>query len=135
MKGRIRVIAAAAPLLVACDEGGGRQRVPELPMSFQLNGAATTEEGGLNVDCSLEFVVEISGEVSRTRDVVEYIATMGGEAVRNMLRADGSGVVLSAFAYYPRLQVLHILPDRVQLVLLDTEQGGIVDNTVFADGS
>src|SRR6185503_618451 len=174
MKGMIRVIAAAATLLVACDEGGGRQRVPELPMSFHLNGAATTEEGGLNVDCSLEFVVEISGEVSRTRDVVEYIATMGGEAVRNLLREDGSGVVLSAFAYYPRLQVLHILPDRVQLVSLDfppdgpstgsrfcdelrffdgrvaedgsitgewlcapldTEQGGIVDDTVFAEGT
>ena len=176
MKGRIRFIAAAASLLVACDEGGGRQRVPELPMSFQLNGAATIEEGGLSVDCSLEFVVEISGEISRTRDVVEHIATMGGEAVRNVLREDGSGVVLSAFAYYPRLQVLHILPDRVQLVSLDfppdgpstgsrfwfwdelrffdgriaedgsitgewlcapldTEQGGIVDNTIFADGT
>jgi len=40
MKGRIRVIAVAAALLVACDEGGGRQRAPELPMSFQLNGVA-----------------------------------------------------------------------------------------------
>src|SRR5262245_1192707 len=106
MKGGLRIIALTASLLAACDGGGGSQRVPELPMSFQLNGAAAAEEGGLDVDCSLEFVVEVSGEVSRTRDVVEYIATMGGEAVRNMLREDGSGVVLSGFACYPRLQVL-----------------------------
>ena len=174
MKGGIRTIAIAATLLVACDEGGGRQHAPVLPMSFNLNGAAATDEDGLSVDCSLEFVVEISGEVSRTGEVVEYIATMGGEAVRNLLREDGSGVVLSAFAYYPRLQVLHILPDRVQLVSLDfppdgpstgsrfwdelrffdgrisedgvisgewlcapldTEQGGITDDSVFADGT
>ncbi len=143
-------------------------------MFFQMNAAATAEDGEFTVDCSLEFVVEINGEVSRTNDVVEYIATMGGEAVRNILRDDGSGVVLSAFAHYPNLQVLHILPDRVQLVSLDfppdgpstgsrfwdelrffdgtisqdgvitgewlcapldVEQGGINDDTVFAEGT
>jgi hypothetical protein len=143
-------------------------------MFFQLNAAAAAEEAGLAVDCSLEFLVEVSGEVSRTSGVVEYIATMGGEAVRSLQREDGSGVVLSAFAYYPRLQVLHVLPNRIQLVSLDfppagpstgsrfwdelrffdgfidrdgvitgqwlcapldTEQGGIVDDSVYADGT
>ena len=170
----LAVALAAAALLVACNDDDDRPPVPDMPLYFALDATASTEEGDLNVDCSLEFVVEITGEVSRTNEVVEYIATMGGEAVRNLLRDDGSGVVLSAFAYYPNLQVLHILPDRVQLVSLDfppdgpstgsrfcdelrffdgrvaedgsitgewlcapldTEQGGIVDDTVFAEGT
>jgi len=170
----LAVALAAAALLVACNDDDDRPPVPEMPLYFALDAAASTEEGDLNVDCSLEFVVEITGEVSRTNEVVEYIATMGGEAVRNLLRDDGSGVVLSAFAYYPNLQVLHILPDRVQLVSLDfppdgpstgsrfwdelrffdgtidqdgvitgewlcapldVEQGGINDDTVFAEGT
>ena len=165
---------ATVALLAACHDDDDRPPAPEMPMFFQMNAAATAEDGELTVDCSLEFVVEINGEVSRTNDVVEYIATMGGEAVRNILRDDGSGVVLSAFAHYPNLQVLHILPDRVQLVSLDfppdgpstgsrfwdelrffdgtisqdgvitgewlcapldVEQGGINDDTVFAEGT
>ena len=165
--------AMAATLLVACDDDDP-EPVPEMPMFFQLDAMAEAEEGELDVDCSLEFVVEITGEVSRTNEVVEYVATMGGEAVRNLLREDGSGVILSAFAHYPNLQVLHILPDRVQLVSLDfppdgpstgsrfwdelrffdgtidqdgvitgewlcapldVEQGGINDDTVFAEGT
>ena len=175
---KLRVLAmaiAAAASLSAClgvDDDG--PPVPEMPLFFQLDATASAEEGELNVDCSLGFVVEITGEVSRTRDVVEYVATMGGEAERNLLREDGSGVILSAFAHYPNLQVLHILPDRVQLVSLDfppdgpstgsrfwdelrffdgtidqdgvitgewlcapldVNQGGINDDTVFAEGT
>ena len=139
-----------------------------------INAVASAEEGDLSVNCSIGFVVEITGEVSRTKEVVEYIAVMGGEAERDLRRPDGSGVVLSAFAYYPQLQVLHILPNRVQLVSLDfppdgpstgsrfwdelrffdgvleadrsisgewlcapldVEQGGINDDSVFADGT
>jgi hypothetical protein len=101
----------ALALLASChvddDEGEGPAEL-RLPMHFELNATASTTEGEFTVDCSLGFVVEISGEVSRTNEVVEYIAVMGGEAVRNILRDDGSGVVLSAFAHYPNLQVLHI---------------------------
>ncbi len=118
-RGAITATIAAAASLTACLGDDDGPPVPEMPMFFQLDAAATAEQGGLDVDCSLEFIVEITGEVSRTREVVEYVATMGGEAVRNLLREDGSGVVLSAFAHYPNLQVLHILPDRVQLVSLD----------------
>ena len=172
--GLLAAAIAAAALLAACHDDDDRPPVPEMPMFFQMDAVATAEDGEFTVDCSLGFVVEINGEVSRTNDVVEYIATMGGEAVRNILRDDGSGVVLSAFAHYPNLQVLHILPDRVQLVSLDfppdgpstgsrfwdelrffdgtisqdgvitgewlcapldVEQGGINDNTVFAEGT
>ena len=164
-------------LLTACHDGDGDDDGPaelRLPMNFELQATATATEDDLTVNCSLGFVVEISGEVSRTADVVEYIAVMGGEAVRDIQRPDGSGVVLSAFAHYPNLQVLHILPDRVQLVSLDfppdgpstgsrfwdelrffdgvldeegtmtgewlcapldVEQGGINDNSVFAEGT
>ena len=171
---RLAAGIVGAALFAGCHEDSDRQPVPELPSFFQLDAVASAEEGEFTVDCSLGFVVEISGEVSRTNEVVEYIATMGGEAVRNILREDGSGVVLSAFAHYPNLQVLHILPDRVQLVSLDfppdgpstgsrfwdelrffdgtisqdgvitgewlcapldVEQGGINDDTVFAEGN
>lgn len=174
MKGALSIPAGifAACALFACNDEDGPP-VPVMPTYFQLNASASGATEGYTAECSLEFIVEISGEVARTREVVEYIATMGGEAVRNLQREDGSGVVLSAFAYYPRLQVLHILPDRVQMVSLDfppdgpstgsrfwdelrffdgsigqdgvmsgewlcapldTEQGGINDDTVFAEG-
>lgn len=168
--------ACAGLLLAACDDDGGRSAPaePPLPASFVLHAVGHAEQDDLTVDCSLEFIVEIAGEVSRTRDVVEYIGTMGGEAIRTLLRPDGSGVSLRADAFYPRLQVLHLLPDRVHLVSLDfppdgpstgsrfwdelrffdgnlgadgtiegewlcapldTEQGGINDDSVFAEGT
>jgi hypothetical protein len=174
MKRALAASLASALGLASCHVDDDEARVPVLPGFFELNAVASAESGEFTVDCSLGFVVEISGEVSRTDEVVEYVATMGGEAVRNILREDGSGVVLSAFAYYPNLQVLHVLPDRVQLVSLDfppdgpstgsrfwdelrffdgtidqdgvitgewlcapldTEQGGINDDTVFAEGT
>lgn len=171
----VAVAVAAAVLLAGCDDSGGRKsEPPRLPLLFQLNAAAAAQEDGLTVDCSLAFIVEISGEVSRTDEVIEYVATMGGEAVRDLRREDGSGVRVVADAFYPNLQVLHLLPDRVQLVSLDfppdgpstgsrfwdelrffdgfidadsvitgewlcapldTEQGGINDDSLFADGT
>src|SRR5262245_22064783 len=111
--GSLAAGVVSAAMLAGCLDAAGRgPPVPELPLFFALNAAAAAESDAYDADCSLEFVVEISGEVSRTNRVVEYIATMGGEAVRNLQRDDGSGVVLSAFAFYPQLQVLHILPDR-----------------------
>jgi hypothetical protein len=177
MKRRCLAAAAIAAMafLPACnDEGDGGPIELPMPMFFELNASASAEDGDLSVTCALGFVVEITGEVSRTREVVEYIATMGGEAERDLRRPDGSGVILSAFAHYPRLQVLHILPNRVQLVSLDfppngpstgsrfwdelrffdgvlaadrsisgewlcapldVEQGGIEDDSVFAEGT
>lgn len=178
MKRQYLAAAAVASMafLPACNDDDGNDDPIELPMPmfFEMNATAAAEEGDLTVNCGLGFIVEITGEVSRTRDVVEYIAIMGGEAVRDLRRPDGSGVILSAFAHYPRLQVLHILPDRVQLVSLDfppdgpstgsrfwdelrffdgvleadrsisgewlcapldVEQGGINDDSVFAEGT
>lgn len=173
---RAYVAAAVTALLAGCDgsSDGPSSEPPRLPLFFELNAVASAAEDGLTVDCSLGFIVEISGEVSRTDKVVEYVATMGGEAVRDLRRDDGSGVVLSANAFYPNLQVLHLLPDRVQLISLDfppdspstgsrfwdelrffdgfidensvisgewlcapldTEQGGINDDSLFADGT
>lgn len=104
-----------------------------LPMFFALNAVAEAATDELAVDCGLEFVVEISGEVSRTDLVVEYLAMMGGDAMRNLERPDGSGVNLRASAFYPRLQVLHILPNRVQLVSLDFPPDGPSTGSRFWD--
>lgn len=61
---------ASALLLASCHDDDG-PRAPELPNYFELNAAAAAESGEFTVDCSLGFVVEISGEVSRTNEVVE----------------------------------------------------------------
>jgi hypothetical protein len=175
MRRKATIPVIAATLLLGSCLDSHEEGPPELrlPMFFALNGTAHAETEELTADCALEFVVEISGEVSRTDLVVEYIARMGGDAMRNLERPDGSGVNLRAFAFYPNLQVLHILPNRVQLVSLDfppdgpttgsrfwdelrffdgildedgriegewlcapldVEQGGINDDTIFADG-
>jgi hypothetical protein len=101
-------IAAAA-----CD--GGQHRV-QLPMFFSLDATASANEGEMSVECEIAFLVEIAGEVSRTDEVIEYVGTMGGSAGRTILREDGSGVGYIGDYYFPNLQVLHILPSRIQLV-------------------
>jgi hypothetical protein len=166
--------AALAIALSACDGNGSRdgQDRAQLPMFFRLDATAATQEGGFTVECRIDYVLDIAGEVSRTDAVVEYVGTMGGGANRSPLREDGSGVAFFADAHYPRMQVLHILPSRVQIVSLDhppdepsssrfwgelrffegalqpdgsllgawtcapldTEYGGIVDDSVFAEG-
>jgi len=70
----------------------------------------------MSVDCRIDFLVEIAGEVSRTDEVIEYVGTMGGGAERKIRREDGSGVAYIGDYYFPNLQVLHILPSRIQLV-------------------
>jgi hypothetical protein len=125
---------AAAVLAAGCldsDETGPEEL--RMPISFALNAVAEADTDELAVDCGLEFVVEISGEVSRTDLAVEYIAMMGGDAMRNLERPDGSGVNLRASTFYPRLQVLHILPNRVQLVSLDFPPDGLSTGSRFWD--
>src|SRR5688572_33392545 len=70
-------VAALLALTASCDPGGdGRtQDPPRLPMYFWLNADASTEEDGLTVECDIEYIVEVHGEVSRTDAVVEYVAT------------------------------------------------------------
>jgi len=70
------------------------------------------------VDCALEYIVDIAGEVSRTDDVVEYVGTMGGEARRVLLNPDQSGVAFVADAF-SEVQVLLMIPDRVQINLIN----------------
>ena len=105
-------LAASLALLAACNDDGNDPIELPMPMFFEFDAVASAEEGDLSVNCSIGFVVEITGEVSRTKEVVEYVAVMGGEAVRDLRRPDGSGVVLSAFAYYPRLRRLCNRPAR-----------------------
>jgi hypothetical protein len=116
MKKGLMVAGILSLALTGCNEDDEPAPVPEMPRYFWLEATASGESEEFNVECRLGFTVEISGEVSRTDEVVEYTATMGGEAVRQLLRDDGSGVAFVADAYYPDHQVLHILPNRVQIV-------------------
>ncbi len=127
-------------LLAGCDESSGRRpEEPPLPMFFRLDGAASATADDLAVDCSLEFIVEVSGEVSRTDEVVEYIATMGGNAVRNFERPDGPS---AGSRFWDELRFFDgFLKDDGSIegewlcAPLDVEQGGINDDTVFAEGN
>jgi hypothetical protein len=119
MKHGLMAVGILSLALYGCNEDDEPAPIPEMPRYFWLEATASGESAEFNVECRLEFIVEISGEVSRTDEVVEYTAIMGGEAARQLLRDDGSGVAFVADAYYPDHQVLHILPDRVQIVSPD----------------
>jgi hypothetical protein len=116
MKHGLMVAGILSLALTGCNEDDKPAPVPEMPTYFWLEATATGESEEFNVECRLEFIVEISGEVSRTDEVVEYTATMGGEAARQLLRDDGSGVAFAADFYWPDRQVLDILPNRVQII-------------------
>ncbi|MBT8422352.1 MAG: hypothetical protein KJP03_04455, partial [Gammaproteobacteria bacterium] len=114
-----RTVACLAALLVACagcgggsNNGGRELALPSL--DFWLRANAAGEEEGLTVECGLDYIVDIAGEVSRTDQVVEYVGTMGGEARRSILRPDGSGFAIFADAF-SEVQVLLLAPDRVQI--------------------
>ena len=68
---------ASIAFLPACNDDGNDDPIEwPMPTFFQMHATAEAQEGDLTVNCSIGFVVEITGEVSRTRDVVEYIAIM-----------------------------------------------------------
>ena len=175
---RMRTVLVSLLMFAGC--GGGsdapsfdRTGRPELPvLLFWLRASAETQVNDVTVECSLDYLVDIAGEVARTDDVVEYVGTMGGEARRSLLNPDQSGVAIMADAF-SEVQVLLLVPDRVQInqinlppdppgassrfwdeqrrfdgqlgpgdlmtgewvcAPLDTEIGGIVDDTISADG-
>jgi hypothetical protein len=92
-----------------------RSPAPEVPRFFRLDATATGGDEAYHVECRIDYVVEISGEVSRTERVIEYVATMGGGASRSLVPEEGTGAAFFADVYHPNVQVLHILPNRIQI--------------------
>jgi hypothetical protein len=113
--------AAAALLAFGCGGNGG-STYAELPGFFKLNAIAHAEADDETVDCKLDFIVELAGEVSRTDAVVEYVGTMGGEAERSILKPDQSGAGFIADAY-SEIQALLILPDHVEINTINVPPG------------
>lgn len=74
--------------------------VQNVPAQFRLTGSARgAAPDGRTADCSLDLIFEIRGETSRTRVRVEYQGVHGGEAVRKVLRKNGSGFSFVADVY------------------------------------
>lgn len=118
---RLACVAALSVLGAGCNSGSGNaaDELPGLPvLDFWLRAIAAGETDEFTVECGLDYIVDIAGEVSRTSLVVEYVGTMGGEARRSLLRADGSGVAFFADAF-SEVQVLLQVPDRVQINLIN----------------
>jgi hypothetical protein len=98
-------------LLSGCDGSDG-DAAPELPEFFRLEGSASLQAGQQTLDCHIDFIVELAGEIARTNAFVEYIGTMGGEAGRKVLNADGSGIALVGDAF-SEVRARLTFPDRV----------------------
>ena len=114
-------LAVVLILCAGCGNGGNDPSADAaaLPtLNFWLHASAATKVDGITVECGLDFIVEIAGEVSRTSNVVEYVGTMGGEARRYILNPDESGTGFSADAF-SEVQVLLLVPDRVQINMIN----------------
>jgi hypothetical protein len=86
-------------LVSACDGDGpvAPPLVTELPRNFRLTGNASgTDAAGLTATCSLDLVFELTSEISRTRDRVDYEGVHGGGVERAVLERDGSGFSFAA---------------------------------------
>jgi hypothetical protein len=98
-------------LLFGCGGSDGGAS-PELPEFFRLEGSASLQAGEQTVDCHIDFIVELAGETARTNAFVEYVGTMGGEAGRQVLNADGSGIELVGDAF-SEVRARLTFPDQV----------------------
>ena len=97
-----RSVPARSLVLIALAAGcdGESPVAPELgalPASFRIEGQASGTDGsGLTATCSLDLVFELTAEVSRTRERVDYEGTHGGGVERSVLAGDGSGFAFAA---------------------------------------
>jgi len=86
-------------LTAACGEDNpvAPPLVTELPRNFRLTGNASgTDPAGLTATCSLDLVFELTSEVSRTAQRVDYEGVHGGGVERAVLTRDGSGFAFAA---------------------------------------
>jgi hypothetical protein len=103
----------------ACDEDNpvGPPLVTDLPRNFRLTGTASgTDAQGLTATCSLDLVFELTSEVSRTSQRVDYEGVHGGGVERAVLARDGSGFSFTADVY-GEVEANLILTGRVELVI------------------
>ncbi len=69
----------------------------EFPVHAALTGEAQGSAEGLNIECSIHFLIERLADEERMND--EIFATMGGEASRTALDEQGEGIGFLADAF------------------------------------
>lgn len=92
---------AAAVALIGCGDDPSTPEDPSyaLPPVMDLNGsAAIALEDGRTADCTIFLHIELQDEGVEQDGGLVYRATAGGDAVRTVLAADGSG-----FSFWPHL--------------------------------
>lgn len=72
-------------------------RIESLPTNFRLTSEITkNEDNGKTLTCKIDFVFELTGELSRNEQQVIYKGRQGGPASRLILNKDGSGFIFEA---------------------------------------
>jgi hypothetical protein len=102
LAGRGAFLLLAALTVVACaddDPANPGAHDVALPPVMDLNGVAEIVlEDGRTASCAVFLHVELQDEGVADGDALIYRATAGGDAVRTVLEADGSG-----FSFWPHL--------------------------------
>jgi len=94
---------------------------PGVPASLHLVGtAAGPRPDGGSISCGLDLHIELSGEIQRTSDLVDYAGVHGGDVRRTTVDSTGAGFGFWADVYWPATVVRLILPDSLELLLGDT---------------
>lgn len=81
--------------LAACGDSGA----VALPERMHLLGEARSSDGGLTLECGLDYVIELESEEDRGSDRARYRGQMGGEAGRVVLDAQQAGWSLIGDAF------------------------------------
>jgi hypothetical protein len=106
-------------LVSACDGNNpvASALVTDLPRNFRLTGNASgTDTAGLTATCSLDLVFELTSEVARTPERVDYEGVHGGGVERAILARDGSGFAFAADVF-GEVEAHLFVTGRVELVI------------------
>ena len=112
----------AAPLLAAAMSCTGSTApdasLPQLPSSATIRGsAAGTFADGHTVDCTFQIILTLNAPERPIAHRQRYTGSMGGEAYRQVLAADGSGFAFFADMAWPTIEARVIGPDSIEFVL------------------
>jgi hypothetical protein len=112
-----RVLFAMIALAAACggDEPLGPVTGDPLPPALLFVAEAQGVDAGLAISCSIETIMMLDARVDRSATRIVQYGTGGGDARRNVLKDDGSGVGFWAHTYFPDLQIHLIGADSIEV--------------------
>jgi hypothetical protein len=85
-----------------------------------IGSAAGPRPDGGSISCALDLRIELSGEIDRSDQWIDYGGVMGGDVQRTTLDSTGAGFGFWADVYWPTTVARLVLPDSIELLLGDT---------------